>query len=190
LLCFARWPRSSRLLGVSVGPGSHLSSHCPVRDTCCNGVTTTRTTRGAQQGAWKDQQKCSAIRAPNKKSSQIPSLRYQQKQPRLDCAATCAVTKGCPDGQLTSEPSAASVKVRAYLTQCMRLGAGPGLEGVALHLDVAPSCCARVRRAGGERHRRRCWAAGALRCCHRACACVKCARPCACVSHDRSCCFP
>jgi hypothetical protein len=30
LLCFARWPRSSRLLGVIVGPGRHLSSQCPV----------------------------------------------------------------------------------------------------------------------------------------------------------------
>jgi hypothetical protein len=27
-LCFARWPRSSRLLGAAVGPGSHVSQ-CP-----------------------------------------------------------------------------------------------------------------------------------------------------------------
>jgi hypothetical protein len=30
LLRFARWPRSSRLLGEVVGPGSHFSSQCPV----------------------------------------------------------------------------------------------------------------------------------------------------------------
>jgi hypothetical protein len=32
-LCFARWPRSPQLLGATVGPGSHLSLQCPVRES-------------------------------------------------------------------------------------------------------------------------------------------------------------
>jgi hypothetical protein len=50
LLCFARWPRSSRLLGVSVGPGSHLSSQCP---ECLRRVHSDIMRKQSHLGCWR-----------------------------------------------------------------------------------------------------------------------------------------